>query len=324
LIIIRTPICCSFCGGGSDLPAFYRKHGGTVLAAGLNRYIYISIHPHFHKNKTLCKYSKIELVNEASEIKHPILRTLLQRFSLNGVDITSTADIPESSGLGFSSSFTVGLLHAIHKYKGDTVTSGMLASEACHIELGILREPMGKQDQYAAAFGGLHIYHFQKNGDVRAEPVKIPGDKEADLEGSLLLFYTGDSRPASKALKKHARDIHTNTDKEKIQILIRNMAIELHKELLNGNIDAMGHVLHASWEQKRKLIEGVSNPNIDSVYEKALSAGAAGGILLGAGSGGFLLLYAPKSKHTDIKNALCRLRHIPFAFSGSGSAVIYS
>ena len=334
MIIIRTPMNCSFCGGGTDLPAFYKKHGGAVISTSINRYVYISINPYFYRNKSVCKYSEFELVNDPSEISHPILRILLNQFELYGVEITGTSDIPESSGLGTDSSFTVGLINALHKYCGNTVSPDILASEACHIEIGELCEPIGKHDQYAAAFGGFNLYSFKQNGDVHVDPVQLQPEYKSLLEGNLLMFYTGSRYEPPKKTKKTARNAvktkkpaqssFLDDDMEKTLLLIRDMTFELHKELLNGNIDSVGHFLHAVWEQKRKPVSGISNQVIDKAYEIALASGAKGGKLLGTGDNGFLLLYAPKCKHTDIKNALCRLRHIPFGFSDSGSTVIYS
>jgi len=324
LIIVRTPMHCSFCGGGSDLPAFYKKHGGAVISAGINRYVYISINPYFYRNKSVCKHSEFEQVNNPLEIRHPVIRVLLEQFSLNGIEITSTSDIPEGSGLGTASSFTVGLLHALHKYSGDTILPDILASEACHIEISQLGEPIGKQDQYAAAYGGLRLYRFKQNGDVFVEPIQLQAEEKSLLEGNLLMFYTGDRNKPTKKTGKPGQSVFLHEEMEKTLLLIRDMTYELHKELLSGNIDSLGHFLHAVWEHKRIPGSGISNPIVNEVYEQALAAGAKGGKLLGTDESGFLLLYAPKCRHTDIKNALCRLRYVPFVFEDNGSSVIYS
>jgi len=323
MIIVKTPTRVSFCGGGSDLPAFYEKHGGSVISAGLSRYIYLSIHPFFYPDKTICKYSKSELVSKPSKLKHPIFRVLLEQFGLNGVEIVSTADVPAGTGLGSSSSFTVGLLHTLYAYTGKYVSPNRLAAEACHTEIEILNEPIGKQDQYAAAFGGLHVYRFRKDGHVDVEPVIMSKEAMARMEKNLLMFYTGDLRSASKILIEQGRNVVSDSVKEQAQLKISQLTDVLHKELISDNIDAMGPCLHANWEQKRQLASGISNPQIDDAYEKAMAAGATGGKLLGAGGGGFLLFYVPEHRHNDVKSALSHLRYMEFGFSYSGSSVIY-
>jgi len=323
VIIVKTPTRVSFCGGGSDIPAFYKKHGGTVLSAGLSRYVYLSIHPYFYPNKIVCKYSRAEIVDTPSELQHPIFRVLLERFNINGVEITSTADVPAGTGLGSSSSFTVGLLHILHAYKSKFVSPDRLAAEACHIEIDLLGEPIGKQDQYAAAFGGIHVYRFQKNGHVDVEPVIMSKESMNRLERNLLMFYTGDLRSASAILAEQSRNVAADGEKEKAQLSILRLTDELYKELINENIDSMGAVLHSDWEQKRRLASGITTPLIDDAYQKALAAGAAGGKLLGAGGGGFLLFYVPEHRHNAVKNALSHLRYMEFGFSLSGSTIIY-
>lgn len=323
MIIVKTPTRVSFCGGGSDLPAFYKKHGGAVLSAGLSRYIYISIHPYFYPDKLVCKYSGSETVDAPSQLKHPIFRVLLEKFKVNGVEITSTADVPAGTGLGTSSSFTVSLLHALHAYTGKYVSAGRLAAEACHTEIDLLGEPIGKQDQYAAAFGGLHVFRFRKDGHVDVDPVILSDDAMLRLENNLLMFYTGDLRSASKILAQQGKNVATDREKEQAQLKICGYTDELHKELSNDNIDAMGRLLDANWEQKRKLANGITTPLIDDAYEKAMQAGATGGKLLGAGGGGFLLFYVPEHRHNSVKNALSHLRYMEFGFSRSGSSIIY-
>lgn len=323
MIIVRTPTRVSFCGGGSDLPAFYQKHGGAVISSGLSRYVYNSIHPYFYPDKLICKYSQNEEVNNAKDLKHPIFRALLEQFGVNGVEITSTADVPGGTGLGSSSTFTVGLLHALYAYTGKYVSAAKLAAEACHTEIDILGEPIGKQDQYAAAFGGLNVYRFRKDGNVDVEPVIMSQESFDRLENNLLMFYTGDLRSASAILLEQGKNIATDFEKEKAQLKILGYTDELYKELINNNVDAMGGLLHANWEQKRQLAGGITNPIIDDAYEKAMLAGATGGKLLGAGGGGFLLFYVPEHRHNAVKNALSHLKYMDFGFAHSGSSVIY-
>lgn len=323
MIIVKAPTRVSFCGGGSDLPAFYEKHGGAVISSGLSRYVYLSIHPYFYPDKLICKYSKSEEVSSASELKHPIFRVLLERFGMNGVEITSTADVPAGTGLGSSSTFTVALLHALHAYTGKYISAKRLAEEACHTEIDLLGEPIGKQDQYAAAFGGLRLYRFCKDGNVDVEPVIISREAMGRLENNLLMFYTGKLHSASAILAEQGKNIITDGEKEQAQLKILSYTDALYKELRNENIDAMGGLLHANWEQKRRLAGGITNRLTDEAYEKAMMAGAAGGKLLGAGGGGFLLFYVPEHRHNAVKNALSHLRYMEFGFARSGSNVIY-
>ncbi|MCL2153223.1 MAG: GHMP kinase [Oscillospiraceae bacterium] len=323
MIIVRTPTRASFCGGGSDLPVFYKKHGGAVLSAGLNRYVYLSIHPFFYRDRLICKYSKNELVDNPSELEHPIFRVLLEKFGLNGVEVVSTADVPAGTGLGSSSSFTVGLLHTLYAYTGKYVSAASLADEACRTEIDVLGEPIGKQDQYAAAFGGLNVYRFNKDGSVSVEPVIMSPEAMERMERNLLMFYTGDLRSASQILSEQGKNVVTDNDMEKAQLDICKMTDELHKELISDNIDALGGILHAGWEQKRKLASGITNPLINDAYDNALAAGASGGKLLGAGGGGFLLFYVPEHRHNAVKNALSHLTYMQFGFSRNGSTVIY-
>jgi D-glycero-alpha-D-manno-heptose-7-phosphate kinase len=323
MIIVRTPTRASFCGGGSDLPAFYQKHGGAVIAAGLSRYVYLSVHPYFYTDRIMCKYSKSEETSAASEIKHPIFRALLEKFGVVGVELASNADVPAGTGLGSSSSFTVSLLHTLYAYTGKYVSPGKLAAEACHTEIELLGEPIGKQDQYAAAFGGLHLYRFRPDGHVDVEPIIMSQEARERLEKNLLMFYTGDLRSASAILTEQSANIATDSEKEKAQLKIAGYTEELHKELISDNIDAVGPLLQANWEQKRGLATGVTNPQIDAAYETAMAAGATGGKLLGAGGGGFLLFYVPEHRHEAVKAALSHLRYMEFGFSNSGSTVIY-
>ena len=323
MIIVRTPTRVSFCGGGSDLPVFYQKHGGIVLSTGLSRYVYLSIHPYFYKDKLICKYSKNEIVDKPSDLEHPIFRVLLEQFGLNGVEIVSTADVPAGTGLGSSSTFTVALLHLLYAYTGKYVSAARLAEEACYTEIELLGEPIGKQDQYAAAFGGLNVYRFNKDGNVSIDPVIMSPESMTRMENNLLMFYTGDLRSASDILVEQSKNVSSDTEMEKAQLEICKLTEDLHKELIGDNIDALGEVLHLGWNQKRKLASGITSPLIDDAYEKAMSAGATGGKLLGAGGGGFLLFYVPEHRHNSVKNALSYLSCMQFGFSKSGSTVIY-
>jgi len=322
MIITRTPLRMSFAGGGSDIASFYTRNGGCVLSTSIDKYIYISIHPSFRRRDTVLKYSKTEIVEDISKIEHRIFGACLNKLGVSGVEIASNADIPAGTGLGSSSTFTVGLLHALYAYKSKFVGKERLASEACDIEISKLKEPIGKQDQYAASYGGLKFYRFLKNGSVTVEPIIMDSDKRKSLEDNLIVFYTGDTRSASKILAEQTVSIASG-DKEKAQLKICRLAEELKGELENGNIDAMGSILHENWLLKRTLASGISSGAIDTYYDIALKSGAMGGKLLGAGGGGFLLFYAPKNKHNDIKNALKDLSELKIRLDNQGSSIIY-
>lgn len=321
MILTRTPFRVSFAGGGSDIASFYEKHGGCVLSTAINKYMYISVHPSFSAQETVLKYSKTETVDRLSEIEHVYFKQVLEQLNIKGVEIVSTADVPAGTGLGSSSSFTVGLLHALYSYKGKFVSKERLASEACEIEIEKLGNPIGKQDQYAAAYGGLNYYEFRKDGSVVVEPVIMKERARRELEENLMMLYTGQLHSASAILKEQSGNI-TAGDKEKNQLKICELAKTLRSELQNNNIAAMGEILHENWLLKKTLASGISNPEIDEMYSRAIANGAVGGKLLGAGGGGFLLFYVPKDRQEDVKKAT-GLPQMPMAFDRQGSAVIY-
>ena len=322
MIITRTPFRMSFCGGGSDIPDFYLKHGGCVLSTSINKYMYISIHPFFDKDSIVLKYSKTEIVKDYSEIEHSYFAQMLKKFNLKGVEISSTADVPAGTGLGSSSSFTVGVLHTLYSYIGKFVSKERLASEACRLEIDELSQPIGKQDQYAAAYGGLNFYTFNQNGSVSVAPIIMHRDKISELSNNLLMFYTGNVRSASNILREQKDNI-SRQDKESKQVEICRLTHVLKEELENNNIDSLGAILHESWLLKKELANGISNPEIDDAYAQALSAGAVGGKLLGAGGGGFLLFYVPEKHQAAVKQRLSNLKEMPFGFDWQGSQVIY-
>ena len=321
MIITRTPFRVSFAGGGSDIPSFYEKHGGCVLSTAINKYMYISVHPSFDRKQTVLKYSKTETVNDINDIEHVYFRQVLNNLGVSGVELVSTADIPSGTGLGSSSSFTVGLLHSLYCYKGKFVSKERLASEACDVEIEQLGNPIGKQDQYAAAYGGLNFIEFRKDGGVLVDPVIMNENSFRRLESNLMMFYTGQLHSASEILKEQKSNI-TAGDKEANQLKMCGLARSLREELQNNNIDAMGEILHQNWLLKKTLASGISDPAIDEAYDKAINAGAIGGKLLGAGGGGFLLFYVPLEKQESVKTAI-GLPQLPLAFDRQGSAVIY-
>lgn len=321
MIITRAPFRVSFCGGGSDLPSFYERYGGCVLSTTIRKYMYLTIHNYFEKDQIVLKYSKTENVHDFSEIDHRIFKQCLTDFALKGVEISSMADIPAGTGLGSSSTFTVALLQLLYTYTGQYVSKYKLAKEACAVEIDKLGEPIGKQDQFAAAFGGLRFYEFMPNGFVQVEPVIMTPDSYDKLEKNLMMFYLGGVHSASAILKEQSQNIRS-VDKAEVQKKMCGTARTLKEELQKNNIDAMGDLLHENWMLKRSLAAGISNPFIDETYDKAMKAGATGGKLLGAGGAGFMLFYVPREKQASVRTALDDLREMEFEMDNSGASIV--
>lgn len=322
MIITRTPFRISFVGGGSDLEAFYSKSPGAVLSTSINQYMYISSHKFFDRDKIRVKYSQTETVDHASDLQHPILRTILSKFNLTGIEVSSIADVPSGTGMGSSSSFTVGVLHNIYTVLGIDVSKEQLAQEACEIEIDILKEPIGKQDQYAAAYGGLNIFRFNSDGTVTTEPIKLQSESLLALEKNLVMFYIGNQRKASDILAEQKKNTGEEDKFKTLQQMVR-LVDELKSCLLQGTIDEMGKILHENWLLKQQLASAISNPEINHIYQTALENGATGGKLLGAGGGGFMLFYCKPEHQTRLKKALQKLQPFDFAFEQEGSKVIY-
>lgn len=321
MIITRAPFRVSFCGGGSDLPSFYEKHGGCVLSTTIRKYMYLTIHNYFEKNEIVLKYSKTENVRDVSKIKHKIFKQCLCDFNITGVEISSMADIPAGTGLGSSSTFTVALLQLLHTYSGQYVSKYKLAKEACIVEIEKLKEPIGKQDQFAAAFGGLKFYEFLPDGYVNVEPVIMKHESYKKLEENLLMFYLGGTHSASEILQEQLKNTQ-EVDKAATQKEMCGIARTLKEKLQRNDIDAMGELLHQNWMLKRTLASGISNPFIDEIYERAMDAGATGGKLLGAGGAGFMLFYVPQDSQADVRNALGDLREMDFEMDNSGASIV--
>ena len=321
MIITKTPFRVSFCGGGSDIADFYREHGGCVLSTTINRYMYLTIHPYFDENKTALKYSKNEIVTDISEIEHSIFHCVLNEKNISGVEISSTADVPSGTGLGSSSSFTVGLLHTLACYEGKYISKGKLAEEACKVEIEKLGAPIGKQDQYAAAYGGLNFISFHKDDTVSVEPLITGRETLKQLQENLVMFYTGITHDANKILSEQKQNIGK---KDKTQNLIRmcELARDMKHSLECNELGDFGSILNESWQKKRELAGSISNSKIDELYGIAMKNGAIGGKLLGAGGGGFLLFYCPKEKQVTLRESL-GLRSFPFQFEHDGSSVVY-
>lgn len=323
MIISRTPFRISFSGGGTDLKAFYDKEYGCVTSTGINKYLYIAIHKYFDKNKILLKYSKTELVDSLEKVEHPIFREAMRKVGMDaGVEITSIADIPSGSGLGSSSSFTVGLLHALYAYKGKFISHEQLAQEACHIEIELLNGPNGKQDQYVAAYGNLNYIQFNSDETVHVHPIICNPETKKQLQKNLVLFWTGTTRSATSILLEQKKNIETDRKKFENLQKMKQLAEELRDALNENNLTTFGEILHKGWLLKRELASAITNNEIDQHYEKAFGAGALGGKLLGAGGGGFLLFYCQEEKKENIKAAL-QLQEIPFEFDSQGSKIIY-
>jgi len=323
LIITRTPFRISFVGGGSDLESFYARHTGAVISTSINKYMYISSHRFFEEDKIRVKYSKTETVSHADELQHPILSTVLKKFNVKGgLEISSIADVPSGTGLGSSSAFTVGVLHNLHLINKKPTDKQHLAAEACHVEIDLLKEPIGKQDQYATAIGGLNVIEFQSTGTVNVIPVDVNHDIHTSLQHNLLMFYTGDQRSASTILAEQKKNI---AQEEKFNILksMVKLVYDMKSSLDRGYLDDFGKILHENWILKKQLASGISNPSIDLAYETAMKNGALGGKLLGAGGGGFLLFYCPVHQQKKLIESLKPLRQFDFKFDQDGSKLIH-
>lgn len=305
------------------MPGFYSLSPGAVLSTSINKYMYISSHRYFEPDKIRVKYSKTETVGDVKNLQHPILREVFKQFGIaGGLEVSSIADVPSGTGLGSSSSFTVGLLHNLNIIRNKTITKDSLAEEACYVEIDLLNEPIGKQDQYAAAFGGLNIFQFKSNGDVFVETMHPNKEVLSQLENNLMMFYTGDQRSASHILLEQSKNIQ---EEEKFRTLKKMVALvsDAKSAIVSGRLDDFGKILHENWMLKKNLASGISNSTLDSAYESAISAGAIGGKLLGAGGGGFLLFYCPVQSQPKVIEALKGMRKFDFKFEHEGSKLIH-
>jgi D-glycero-alpha-D-manno-heptose-7-phosphate kinase len=323
MIISRTPFRISFVGGGSDMETFYSRHQGAVLSTSINKYMYISSHRYFYKDQIQVKYALTETVSNIEDLHHPLLREALRKTGITGgIEISSIADIPSGTGMGSSSSFTVGLLHNLYAINRKFVTHEDLAHEACEIEIDIVKEPIGKQDQYAAAFGGLNIIYFNTDGSVQVEPLHIKSEVYQALEDNLIMFYVGNQRKASDILSEQKKNAEQD---DKFDILKHMVALvfELRHALYKERLNDFGSILHENWVLKQKLASKITNSEIDEIYAAGLQHGATGGKLLGAGGGGFMLFYCEKDKQAGLKKALAKFDPFDFTFERDGSKIIY-
>jgi len=326
MVVTQTPLRISFAGGGTDLPDFYDVETGAVLSAAVDKYVYVTVkrHSELFNEPIRLNYSRTEQVNEIDEIDNNIARECLRFMEVGPpIFISTVGDMPASSGLGGSSAFAVGLLNALHAFRGERVTSGQLAEEACHIEMEVLKEPIGKQDQYAAAFGGLNLFRFERGGVVTVEPQRTVNGAVPGLFSNIMMFWTGHQRPASSVLTEQKANTRNKLD------LLRRMRDEAYglRRLCAGreiDLAAFGRVLHESWQMKRQLGSTVTNPKIDAWYNRAMEAGAEGGKLCGAGGGGFLMFVVQPENRDRVREALSDLRSVALGYEVHGSRVLFS
>ena len=326
MIITRTPFRISFFGGGTDFPLWYQEQGGAVISTTIDKYCYVScrqLPPFFEFKHKLTFFSKSEAFNDIDEIQHPAVREVYRFMNVrDGLIMQHDADLPSHSGLGSSSCFTVGLLHALYSLRGQTVTKKRLALEAVNIEQNMIREAVGSQDQIAAAFGGLNKISFSRHNNIEVTPIPIRGEKLQHLQSSLMLFFTGFQRFAVEIEK----DKITNIEKRHSELKAMHCLVDSAMEILNGDIsqyDDFGRLLHETWLLKKTLSDKVSTDHIDDIYKRAMGSGALGGKILGAGGGGFILFYVQPHRQQKVREALSDLLHVPFRFDTLGSQLIY-
>ncbi|MDY5669881.1 MAG: GHMP kinase [Bacilli bacterium] len=325
MIISRAPFRVSFAGGGSDIPSFYEKHGGCVLSTTIKKYVYLTIHPAFNRDDISLKYSKTENVHNYQEIEHKIFHEAFRRFNISGVEIASMADVTAGTGLGSSSTFTVALLKLLYTYENRYVSTYHIAKEACEIEIEDLGNPIGKQDQFAAAFGGLRFYEFMPNGFVKIEPIVMKKESYKKLEENCLMFYTGLKHDASKILKEQKDNVERDNKKEEMLLKMCDLARELKTHFEQNDVDFLGECLSKGWQLKKQMASSISQTAIDELYELGINNGATGGKLLGAGGGGFLLFYVPtKEGKEKIRKAFKDYKELPFELDNSGVSIIFN
>ncbi len=326
MIITKTPLRTSFLGGGTDYPEYFREHGGQTLGAAIDKYSYIFVNPMenlFDYNIRL-SYSRMELVNETREIQHPSVKACLEFLKIDhNVEIHYIGDLPARTGLGSSSSFTVGLLHALHALKGEMVSRQQLAEEAVHVEQEIIKERVGVQDQFTCAHGGLVNLKFSKDGTIQTCPVPLLKSRSQDFQNHLMLFYTGIVRFAHEVLDEQIENTKQGSITKDLSHLSDLVDEGLSVLSSEQPIGVFGELLHNAWQTKRKLSSKISNPEIDGFYERARNAGAVGGKLLGAGGGGFLLFVVPPEKREIVKNELNELHEVPISFDNMGSSLLF-
>lgn len=325
MLIVRSPLRISLGGGGTDLPSYYEENEGFLITAAINKFVYITMHENF-EDEIWVKYSKTEKVRDIDKLSHPIFRESIKMLDMENesFEIQSMADIPAGTGLGSSSSFTTALLKCLHEYKGELVTAEELAREACRIEMDRLKEPIGKQDQYIAAYGGIRAMWFHKDGTVDVETLNISKDTYYNLEDNLVLYFTGFERLASQILKEQDdKTKASDTDMKSNLDQVKQMGLDSKVAFESGNLKKFAEIMNQHWEMKKKRSSRMSNPNIDEWYEYAMKNGALGGKLIGAGGGGFLMFYSEDK--VRLRNAMSKtgMKEVRFRFEKQGTRLIY-
>ncbi|GAB4532463.1 MAG: GHMP kinase [Anaerolineales bacterium] len=322
MIIVQTPVRVSFFGGGTDFPAFYLQEGGCVLSTTIDKYIFVTIRERRFDDRIWVSYTRTQIAETIDEVQHELIREAMRLTGVRGgLEINTMGDVPAGTGLGSSGTVTVGALHALYAYQNILVTAETLARQACQIELDILKRPGGVQDEYIAAYGGLRFMTFQQDGSIQVEAVKLAPELQTRLNENLLLFYTGLNRRSETILDEQKHNVH---DRLPILRRMKTIALTARRELEAGNLDALGELLHESWQLKKQLASRISNGEIDAWYQAARKAGALGGKITGAGGGGFFLVYTPYEYHQAVREALSDLREMPFRLEPDGSKVIFN
>jgi D-glycero-alpha-D-manno-heptose-7-phosphate kinase len=321
MIIVQTPLRISLFGGGTDFPDYFRVKGGNVLSSAIDKYIYVIIKERFD-DQIRVSYTETEIVNQVNDIRHELIREALKMTGIKkSVEIVTLGDIPAGTGLGSSSTVTVGALHAFHTYCGHTINMEKLAREACEIEVDILNKPIGYQDQFIASYGGLRFFEFHQDGSIGHQAVEIDPEILNQLSNSLLLIYSGTTRKSETILTEQKNNIHNNLA---ILSKLKEITREARIALTEGRLDDIGGLLHESWELKKSLAVGINNGELEQIYQIARKAGALGGKVTGAGGGGFLMLYCSPEKKEGVRSALSYLRELPFRLEPNGSRVIFN
>ena len=324
MIIARSPLRISIGGGGTDLPSYYEQHGGFLIAGAIDKYVYLTLHQTFI-DEMIIKYSQMERINDVEKIQHPIIREAVKLLGISelSLELTSMADIPAGTGLGSSGSFTTALLKVLHHYKKSLIHPQELAEQACHIEINLLKEPTGKQDQYIASYGGINCFEFQKNGEVKAWPLNLSSEDLFNLEDNLLLFFTGYSRSAGSILKEQDQKTKgSNTDMVENLHFVKSLGLQIKDALESGNQRQFGLLMNEHWQYKKRRSDSMSNKDIDEWYELALKNGAVGGKLIGAGGGGFLMFYTEEKVKLRHAMRAAGLTEVRFRFEFEGTKIV--
>jgi D-glycero-alpha-D-manno-heptose-7-phosphate kinase len=316
---VQTPLRISLFGGGTDFPDYFRANGGSVLSSAIDKYIYVILKERFD-DQIRISYTVTEIVNRVDDINHELIREAMKMTGIQkSVEVVTLGDIPAGTGLGSSSTVTVGALHAFHTYRGQMISMERLAREACEIEVDILSKPIGYQDQFIASYGGLRFFEFHQDGSVDHQAVEIDPIIVNELSSRLILLYSGITRKSESILSDQKTNIHSNLD---ALAKLKEMACQARIALTEGKLDTIGYLLHDSWELKKSLAPGINNGRLGEIYQTARNAGALGGKVTGAGGGGFLMLYCPLDKKGEVRSALSHLKELPFRLEPNGSKVI--